>query len=232
MKIREGEKERIHKMGRKLSELTSGLKVHLTVSSGTEELEFETDIVQAGEGHVIVEPIRHDNKLLNFSNRAITKDIVVDSQPLPEKYMDVDVEITTLENKKYHIILSEKEGTPINRRNEFRVYVGNYVKAELASVNQSVEAILKDVSIGGFSLVIRRQEVDGVVGWTGQVIKAVYYHGGSKNKTPMVFIGKVVREEDVDEGRVLVGCKNLRQPFGIEKFVADMQREELQRKNG
>ena len=38
-------------------------------------------------------------------------------------------------------------------------------------------------------------------------------------------------EEDIDEERVLVGCKSLRQPFGIEKFIADRQREELHRKN-
>lgn len=218
-------------MGRKLSEMASGLKVHLTVSSGTEELEFETDIVEVGEGHIIVEPIKYDNRLLNFSNRTITKNIVIDAQPLPEKYMDVDVEITTLENKKYHIILSENEGTPINRRNEFRVYVGGYVTAQIANTNQSVEVILKDVSVGGFSLIIRKEGIDGIVGWKGQVIKAVYYREENKSKVPMVFIGQVVREEDVDEGRILVGCKNLRQPFGIEKFVADMQREELQRKN-
>lgn len=47
----------------------------------------------------------------------------------------------------------------------------------------------------------------------------------------MVFIGQAVREEDIDEERVLVGCKSLRQPFGIEKFIADRQREELHRKN-
>lgn len=219
-------------MGKKLSEMANGLKVHLTVSSGLEQLEFETSVVEAGEGHIIVEPVKHNDKILNFSNKEVIKNIIVDSQPLPEKYINVDVEITMYENKKHHIILSDKEGIPINRRNEFRVYIGSYVTAQIANVNQSVEAILKDVSIGGFSLVIRKEGVDGVVGWTGQVIKAVYYHGNNKNRIPMVFIGQVVREEDVDEERVIVGCRSLRQPFGIEKFIADRQREELRRKNG
>ena len=218
-------------MGKKLGEMASGLKVHLTATAGLEQLEFETSVVQAGEGHIIVEPVKHNGKILNFSNSSIIKNVVVDAQPLPEKYINVDVEITMLENKKYHIILSDKEGIPINRRNEFRVYVGSYVTAQLANINQSIEAILKDVSVGGFSLVIRKEGIDGIVGWVGQAIKVVYYHGGSKNRIPMVFIGQAVREEDKDEERVLVGCKSLRQPFGIEKFIADRQREELHRKN-
>ena len=218
-------------MGKKLGEMASGLKVHLTATVGLEKLEFETSVVRAGEGHIIVEPVKHNGKILNFSNSSIIKNVVVDAQPLPEKYINVDVEITMLENKKYHIILSDKEGIPINRRNEFRVYVGSYVTAQLANINQSIEAILKDVSVGGFSLVIRKEGIDGIVGWVGQVIKVVYYHGGNKNRIPMVFIGQAVREEDIDEERVLVGCKSLRQPFGIEKFIADRQREELYRKN-
>ena len=218
-------------MGKKLGEMASGLKVHLTATAGLEQLEFETSVVRAGEGHIIVEPVKHNGKILNFSNSSIIKNVVVDAQPLPEKYINVDVEITMLENKKYHIILSDKEGIPINRRNEFRVYVGSYVTAQLANINQSIEAILKDVSVGGFSLVIRKEGIDGIVGWVGQAIKVVYYHGGNKNIIPMVFIGQAVREEDIDEERVLVGCKSLRQPFGIEKFIADRQREELHRKN-
>lgn len=219
-------------MGKKLGEMASGLKVHLTATIGLEQLEFETSVIQAGEDHIIVEPVKHDGKILNFSNSSIIKNIVVDAKPLPEKYINVDVEITTIENKKYHMILSDKEGIPINRRNEFRVYVGSNVTAQLANINQSIEVILKDVSVGGFSLVIRKDGIDGVVGWVGQAIKVVYYHhGGNKNRIPMVFIGQAVREEDIDEERVLVGCKSLRQPFGIEKFIADKQREELQRKN-
>lgn len=218
-------------MGKKLGEMASGLKVHLTATAGLEQLEFETSVVRAGEGHIIVEPVKHNGKILNFSNSSIIKNVVVDAQPLPEKYINVDVEITMLENKKYHIILSDKEGIPINRRNEFRVYVGSYVTAQLANINQSIEAILKDVSVCGFSLVIRKEGIDGIVGWVGQAIKVVYYHGGNKNRIPMVFIGQAVREEDIDEERVLVGCKSLRQPFGIEKFIADRQREELHRKN-
>ena len=60
-----------------------------------------------------------------------------------------------LDNKKYHIVLCDKEGIQVNRRDDFRVYVGSYVNAQLASINVTTEAILKDVSIGGFSLVIR-----------------------------------------------------------------------------
>lgn len=216
-------------MGKKLSEMTSGLKVHLTVTAGLEQLEFETSVVQAGESHIIVEPIKYNDKILNFSNKDVIKNIIVDTDPLPEKYINVDVEITMLENKKYHIVLSNKEGIPINRRNDFRVYIGSYVTAQLSSINSSVEAILKDISISGFSLVIRTEGIDGIVGWVGQHIKVVYYHGG-KDRIPMVFIGEVVREEEVEEGRIIVGCKSLRQPFGIEKFIAAKQREELRRK--
>ena len=54
-------------MGKKLSEMQSGAKVHLTASAGLNTLEFDTSIVQAGEGHIIVEPIKHDDKILNFS---------------------------------------------------------------------------------------------------------------------------------------------------------------------
>ena len=90
-------------MGKKLGEMASGLKVHLTATAGLEQLEFETSVVQAGEGHIIVEPVKHNGKILNFSNSSIIKNVVVDAQPLPEKYINVDVEITMLENKKYHI---------------------------------------------------------------------------------------------------------------------------------
>ena len=216
-------------MGKKLSEMENGAKVHLTVSAGLEQLEFETNVVQTGESYIIVEPIKHNDKILNFSNKEIIKNIVVDTDPLPEKYINVDVEITLLENKKYHIVLSDKEGIPINRRNDFRVYIGSYVTAQLSNINTSVEAILKDISIGGFSLVIRTEGIDGIVGWVGQHIKVVYYHGG-KERIPMVFIGEVVREEEIEEGRIVVGCRSLRQPFGIEKFIAAKQREELRRK--
>ena len=205
-------------MGKKLSEMQSGAKVHLTASAGLNTLEFDTSIVQAGEGHIIVEPIKHDDKILNFSNNDIIKNIVVETEPLPEKYINVEV------------VLCDKEGIQVNRRDDFRVYVGSYVNAQLASINVTTEAILKDVSIGGFSLVIRSEEIDGIVGWVGQQIKAVFYHGG-KERIPMVFIGEVVREESLEDGRTVVGCKSLRQPFGIEKFIAEKQRDELRRKN-
>ena len=38
-------------MGKKLGEMASGLKVHLTATAGLEQLEFETSVVRAGEGH-------------------------------------------------------------------------------------------------------------------------------------------------------------------------------------
>ena len=47
----------------------------------------------------------------------------------------------------------------------------------------------------------------------------------------MVFIGEVVREESLEDGRIVVGCKSLRKPFGIEKFIAEKKRDELRRKN-
>lgn len=217
-------------MGKKLSEMENGAKVHLSVSSGGNALEFDTNVVEAGESHIIIEPIKHDDKILNFSNKEIVKDIIVDTAELPEKYINVDVGITKLDNKKYHIVFCDKEGVTVNRRDDFRVYVGSYVDAQLANINAKTEAILKDVSIGGFSLVIRKNGIDGIVGWVGQHIKVVFYHGGNEH-IPMVFIGEVVREESLDGGRIVVGCKSLRQPFGIERFIADKQREELRRKN-
>ena len=65
-------------MGKKLGEMASGLKVHLTATAGLEQLEFETSVVQAGEGHIIVEPVKHNGKILNFSNSSIIKNIVIE----------------------------------------------------------------------------------------------------------------------------------------------------------
>ena len=104
------------------------------------------------------------------------------------------------------------------------------LKDRLVAINR-VTKVTNGGRTFSFSAFVVVGNVDGIVGWVGQAIKVVYYHGGNKNRIPMVFIGQAVREEDIDEERVLVGCKSLRQPFGIEKFIADRQREELHRKN-
>ena len=64
--------------------------------------------------------------------------------------------------------------------------MGSYVNAQLASINVTTEAILKDVSIGGFSLVIRSEEIDGIVGWVGQQIKAVFYQDENENERILI----------------------------------------------
>lgn len=70
-------------MGKKLGEMASGLKVHLTATAGLEQLEFETSVVQAGEGHIIVEPVKHNGKILNFPIAQLLKMLLL----MPSLYL-------------------------------------------------------------------------------------------------------------------------------------------------
>ena len=139
-----------------IDSITEGLNVDVVAQRGDERAEFKSVVrkVYTDKKYILIDPIRSDDKLVGFNTKSVIKNIIVNKSPLPILFSNVEMTIVKFEGQMYNKVVILGEGTAVNRRENFRVFVGEGITFKFKSQLEESHAILKDISVGGFALVL------------------------------------------------------------------------------
>lgn len=194
-------------------------------------MNFDTKILEVypQKKMVLAEPIYRNDKVVTFS----VKNLLIDLWVQPEKAQPVLFKNITValvrkpDNTVCYSISSRLEGKNINRRNGYRCFIGTAVTIQVGVNHSTSQAILRNLSISGFSVVtgpdVQLSE--------NQVIHTVYQdriEEVSKNYSFQLY-GLIVRKEELENGQILYGCRLNNAVLGLSNYLNLKQRLELKR---
>lgn len=181
----------------------------------------------------VVEIIKEEGQTVGFpvGNIQYVLDCVVDGKP----YLFSGIQINAIKlptGNEYHIIFSEKNMAPYNRRKEFRLWVGVDGIAQLGLNKAGREVVIKDVSANGIGFTTSTDYECSV----GDIAHITFYDKLTDHSTRKVtelkfsVSANVVRVQDIDEKTRLIGCRvnNKNYTANIEKYIAAKQVERMQ----
>ena len=211
-----------------LKELKPGTVVQIEAHNKKMTKEFETVIVDVlDNGSVLIEPIRFNNMLINFQAAGIATDLLYKTNDdLTIKFPNVNPDKThDARGNLYQCMNGNIEGDMVNRRESARFLINRAVVWTTGAHTKASDAIARDVSQTGISIVSSNSEVE-----IGQTVRVAW---SEKDIGGIIVEAEVVRKVEIrDNNEILYGCKFTKSSPLISKLVMKIQREELKRMSG
>ena len=218
----------------KIEELATGQNVRLCARIGEEQLEFETVVqdVIPRKHTILTDVIKRNDKIITFHAKGLIVDLHVqppDSAPLIFK--NTTVALQKKQDDSYcYAISTITEAKALNRRQSFRVYIGQATSIQCGSNHAAYDAIIRDVSATGFSVAVNGEQEF----YENQVIHALlndYLEETAENFSFHLY-GIIVRIIEEENGLKIYGCRlNVKVP-GLEPYLMKKERLRLKRTNG
>lgn len=197
-----------------ITELEGDTAVVIDIVQGKDKLTFETKVVSAISNGVLLESLKYKDRVLNVSFKGLVIFLTANLEPLPFRFSEVQLETVQYKGEIYHLAKTVHEGKPVNRRENFRVYIGEDGMAQINEHKKDREVLVKDVSISGFAIVAKDDlEADDAK------VRLTY----SDKDSRIILHGNVVRKEIIDESKILYGCKLEETPQGLAKYLNQKQ---------
>ncbi len=216
-------------------ELAPGQEIKIMVTVSEQTLEFQSTIeeVYPKKKIAFASPVYVDDKLLTFRGQNLLLDVVfsIEGESTPQIFKNVNV--TPLKKPDGSICYSlhvSTESRTFNRRGSFRCPLGISTTVQCGMHRVPYDTIVKDVSATGFSFIlpkttqVDRQNVIHIV--INDYIEEIY------EEFNFNLYGLIVRSYDLDEKRVVYGCRLLRHVPGLEKYLTTKERLRLRKTHG
>ncbi len=218
----------------RIDELKEGQKISLLVTMKGEQLTLDTVIEQSipNKNMILAKILYVEGKVITFRASNILVDLVVtvNNEP-PQIFKNVAVSLVKKFDGTLAYSISSIAASKIyNRRESFRCYIGVPTSVQKMLNTVPYDAVIKDVSAGGFSLVVTEDlkfEPDQLV----HVVLNDYVAESAENFSFHLY-GMVVRSEDMDKNRILYGCKFNQKVNGLENYIMTKERLRLKRASG
>lgn len=211
----------------KFGELEAGTEIDIEVEMQQNKCTFHSVIQQMVRGVALMEPLLSDGKILNLSGEGVTISVVVKPQEgkVPMQFRGCVAKNIRTKAGTWLALNCPNPGKRINRRNVFRVFVGEKGTMNLIGKAKSLLVTVRDISIMGFSF------VTNILEWDNETSRVLLSFQGRYGEE-MRMQGTVVRSEELDQGMVVVGCKLANCANNLEDYVAFMQRDNLKKSAG
>lgn len=203
-----------------LKKIKKGDNVEIMACAGLKSIKFYTTINDVRPDEIIVNAVVRNGKYVSFKNKSIIKNIIVMSQPIPMRFLNVDVLFRSEGKGKVHVIPITAEGIQTNRRDAYRLYLGDQIVASIGE-NKSLDVELRDISVSGFS-VVTKEDLNIELGQDN--VRGFYEF--EEDRTRVMLNGTIVRKEEKD-GNFIYGCKSKRYSPVIEREIAKNQRKKM-----
>lgn len=218
----------------RIEQLTEGLKISFFVRINDEQLTFDSTIQEVfpKKRLVLAEAVYKDDKVISFKGARLIVDVLVffpDDKPQLFKNVSVNL-MKRADGSHCYNLVTIAESKSYNRRRSFRCYVGAPTSITCGSNSAAYDAIIKDVSMEGFSVVCS----DEVQLYPDQIIHAVlndYIDELAENFTFHLY-GLVARVVELENNRILYGCRLNTKVAGLDAYIMKKERIRLKKPNG
>lgn len=202
-----------------IRELTTSFKMSITISNQQSSMTLNSDIAFVEGDKLYVTPFEHNGVILNFnSNTIVVSMIAYQEEKTPYLWKIVHIARENIDGVSYHVITSDVVGVKINRRENFRVFIGVDGKATILGKDVPFDVMVKDVSESGFAILV---DITSEVKINkNEAVMIDFYDKDVDEKFTLA--GRVVRAE-VTEKYVLYGCRLLKDNGLMRRYIANKQ---------
>ncbi len=207
-----------------LQEIDVGSKATILVRIGSQTLAFDTIVQEPSEDGVLTEPIYRNDKLIGFKTKGLIITVQICNLSDEKVYEFNNVEILNVKTKDgeiHHKMICKFPGKQINRRTAVRVWLGIEGVARVGTNRTAYNVVVKDISVSGISFILHKDM--GIE--AGEMAHITFNDVDARTKFSLSAI--IVRTAEMEDGRVLYGCRLNQESPAISKYVADKQREKL-----
>lgn len=203
----------------KLYEIAEGSIINITVSKDDASINLTTTAVGYREGGLYVNPFMYEDALVAFDIPGLAIEMmVVREGEAPYYWKRVLVAKTYVDDTLYHVVISDLAGARLNRRNSFRVFVGEEGSAMQVPGAERIPILIKDISATGIGFIIKGEDVPSYK--LGDKVHITYTDNEERFKIDV--IAKVVRTGRNEAG-YLYGCSFAKVYPQLNKYVAHKQ---------
>lgn len=207
-----------------LEELDVGSKITILVGIGSQTLSFDSILEEPSDKGVLTTPVYRNDKLVGFRTKGLIIRIQVTNASDQKVYEFADVEILnvkTQDEQIHHKMICKAPGKQINRRTAVRVWIGKEGIAQIGVNRVAYEVVVKDISVSGISFIFHKDlNVE-----PGTIAHITFNDTEARTKFSLSAI--IVRKAELDENKILYGCRLNQESPAIAKYVNDKQREKL-----
>ncbi|MDD6572154.1 MAG: PilZ domain-containing protein [Thermoflexaceae bacterium] len=202
----------------RLNEIPRHAEIVLTVKDSSTTLDFRTRVRDViGENGIWVDIIKDGKgRSVSFTGVPVSLSYYSGSGK-PVVWSLVTVKLLKVGGELKQAIVTSVEGEEINRRRVYRQKI-NLPGAVDYGANQE-EVMVRDVGSTGFSFV---SDGKGTRHGTSIMIVCTYQDG----ETQITLNGKIVRVQDLDDGKICYGCKFIGRTDLLNKYIRRKKREE------
>lgn len=212
-----------------LDDLEQGQNIILNARIGNELLEFETKVTDTVKNthSILAEVVMKNDRIISFKGKGLLVDLMIYlPDNAPRVFKNVQIKLVQSNGVLLYSISSIAEALSMNRRQNFRIYIGEAIVLQCGANHSTVNAVLKDISSTGFAVTL---EEGRVTMKEGQVIHTVLndiIDELGKNYSFQLY-GLIVRKVDLENGMVVYGCKLNNHVPGLENYIMVKERIRL-----
>lgn len=205
-----------------IEEFRVGDRVEIEVNKNTDKLSFQSEIIAVlDDNRVIISEITHNDQSVGFSDLDRMSFIHLGSKL--HRWVQPSIHLVRYKKEIYHCVTLTGSGSPYNRRESFRMYVGNeYPICYPTSLGiQKKDVLVKDISTGGIAFILSDQE-DSI-----PMNKKFRLHF-TDDHFEVDLHAEVIRTVALEEQHaVLYGCRFLNPEAVIGRYIMHKQGQKL-----
>lgn len=219
----------------KLSDLSPGQAIQVAVLIGEQRLDFDSQIEEVNEKKhfVYLTPIMKNDKILTFSAKGVHTSIIVqlpDTKPLI--FHNTTLNAMKREDGTFcYGVPALGEGIEFNRRGAYRCPVDCNCVMRIGMSHSTHDIIIRDISLTGFSFVFCNSEDSCNVGQSIHIVLNDYLDATCEKFSFQIY-GLIVRQVELENGKVVYGCKLTDRIRGLDSYIAKKERARLQQQRG
>lgn len=217
-----------------IEDLAPEQPITLLVVAGDQQLEFSSTILEvlSRKHTVLATPVTKDDKVIAFNGKGILIHLIV-TFPDEKPHIFQNVTIRTVKRKDdslCYTITTIAESKVYNRRGAFRCYIGIDTHVRIGANRGAVDAILKDISMTGFSFTTSCEKEYAENDMVHAVIND--YIEETCHSYSFHLFGTIVRHYPLENGYMVYGCKFNTKVSGLERYIMEKERIRLQKSHG
>ncbi len=202
-----------------IREITPSFKMSITISNQQSSMTMNSDIAFVDGDKLYVMPFEHNGVILNFNSGSVAISMIAyQEEKTPYLWKLVHINKEMVDGVNYHVITSTMAGVKINRRENFRVFIGIEGKATILGKDVPFDIMIKDVSESGFAILV---DITSEIKINkNEAVMIDFYDNAVDERFNLT--GRVVRAE-VSERYVLYGCRLIKDNALVRRYIANKQ---------
>ena len=211
----------------KLGELEIGTEISIELKIGPKSLTCRQVVEKVMKGVVITSPLIYEGRMLDLSAGDIAVSVFANvGGEVPIQFRGCSAKLVQGKEKKFCAIACNNEGKRVNRRSNFRIFIGERGVVELSGKSSTkLEVTIKDLSLMGVAFVVDKVKWEKGVSYVWVEFPGRY---GDRIRIQ----GSVVHVTEVENNLLIVGCRILKCANDLSTYITHKQRENLRKISG